>query len=129
MLRMIARLTIALLANAVGLIVAALVLDKMSLSVTGFIIDVAIFTGVQVLAQPLIMKQSVKGGNALSGASALAAAFIALVVTTWISDGMQISGFSTWLLATVIVWGAAVLATLLLPLVVFKKTLQAAKAR
>ncbi len=129
MLRAIARVTIALVANAVGLIAAAWILDDMSLSASGFLIDVAIFTGIQVLIQPLIMKQTLRGGSALAGASALLSAFVALVVTTWISDGLTISGGTTWLLATVIVWGAAVVATLLLPLVIFKKTLQAAKAR
>jgi putative membrane protein len=129
MLRAIARVVIALVANAVGLIAAAWILDDMSLSVSGFLIDVAIFTGIQVVSQPLIIKQTLRGGSALSGASALLAAFVALLLTTWISDGLTISCGTTWLLATVIVWAASLLATLLLPLVLFKKTLQAAKAR
>lgn len=36
---------------------------------------------------------------------------------------MRISGVVTWLLATVIIWGVSLLATLLLPLVLFKKWL------
>ena len=54
------------------------------------------------------------------GSSALFAAFIALVVTVVVSDGLTIDGLSTWIFATVIVWGASLAATLLLPVLVFK---------
>jgi len=43
-LRLIVRTVIALAANAVGLIVAAAVLDGMSLDVTGFVVAVVVFT-------------------------------------------------------------------------------------
>ncbi len=67
MLRTVARATVAVLANAVGLIVATWILDDMTLSVGAFFVDVLIFTGVQVLAQPLIMKSAMKGNDALDG--------------------------------------------------------------
>ena len=43
------------------------------------------------------------------------------MITTWLSDGLHIEGASTWLFATLIVWLAALLAGLLLPLVLVKK--------
>ena len=49
------RSLIALVANAVGLIVAAAVLDGMSLNVTGFVVSVAIFTVVFALLQPFLV--------------------------------------------------------------------------
>jgi putative membrane protein len=123
MLRFIARTTILLLANAFGLIIAAWVLEDMTLTFAGLLLDTVIFTAIVALAQPFIGKQAMRGDSALSGASALVAAFIGLVLTAWWSDDLQIHGGTTWLLATVIVWGAALGASLLLPLVIFKKWL------
>ena len=36
------------------------------------------------------------------------------------SDGLEIDGLSTWVVATLIVWGASLVTTLLLPIFVFK---------
>ena len=49
MLRFIARTTIALIANAVGLIVAASILDDMTLSASSLFLDVVIFTALATL--------------------------------------------------------------------------------
>jgi len=37
-----------------------------------------------------------------------------------LSDGLDIDGLSTWVVATLIVWAASLITTLLLPLLVFK---------
>ena len=49
--------------------------------------------------------------------------FVGLLVTTWLTDGLQITGFSTWVIATLVVWVFGVIAVLVLPMVIFKKTL------
>jgi putative membrane protein len=120
MVRLLLRILVQLIANAVGLIVAAAVLDDMSLESDGFLIAVGVFTLVNVLTLPLIQKQAITQSSALMGSTALVAALVALIVTTIVSDGLTIDGLSTWLLATVIVWGASLVATLILPLWVFK---------
>ena len=126
MLRFIARTTIALIANAVGLLVANWLLDDMSMSASSLLLDVIVFTGIVAIIQPFVAKQSLKGGGtALAGGSALVASFVALVLTVWLSDGLVISGVGAWLLATVIIWAAALLAGVLLPMVMFKKWLGA----
>jgi hypothetical protein len=118
-----------LIANAIGLIVAAIVLDDMTLNSSGFLLALVIFTGIEVVIQPLIVQTSIRHARALSGSSALLASFVALVVTVWISDGIQITGTATWLLATVVVWAAALLAAFILPAVVFKRWMQTAPTR
>ena len=55
------------------------------------------------------------------GSSALIATLIGLVVTVAVSDGLSISGALTWVLATVIVWAAALVAGLVLPAIFVKK--------
>ena len=118
-----------LIANALGLILAAWILDDMTLSASGFLIALLIFTGIEIVIQPLIIQTSMRHARALSGSSALLASFIALVVTTWLSDGLQIHGATAWLLATVIIWAAALLAGILLPLLVFKRWMAERPAR
>jgi hypothetical protein len=49
--------------------------------------------------------------------------FVGLLVTSFLTDGLVITGAATWLAATLVVWLCGVLAILLLPLVIFKKAL------
>lgn len=120
MVRLLLRILVALIANAVGLVVAAAVLDDMSLGSDGFLIAVGVFTLVNVLVLPLVQKQAITQSSALMGSTALVATLISLIVTTIVTDEMTIDGLTTWLLATVIVWGASLVGALLLPLLVFK---------
>lgn len=54
MIRLVATTVVAIVANAIGLIVAAIVLDRMTLDGAAFVIAVLIFTGVELLVQPLL---------------------------------------------------------------------------
>jgi low temperature requirement protein LtrA len=121
MIRMLIRIGIHLLANAIGLIVAALVLDGMTITGPAFVIAVVIFTAVEVVADPLVTKIAIRSVPALRGGVALVTTFLGLLITTWLSSGLQISGASTWVLATLIVWLAALVATLILPVLLVRK--------
>ena len=55
MIRLLVRLVIAFVSNAVGLLVAAAVLDGVSLNATGFIVSVVVFTVVFALMQPFLI--------------------------------------------------------------------------
>lgn len=120
MVRMLVTVAIRLGANAIGLLVASWLLDDLSLDAASFLIAVAIFTGVEVLIQPLLTSIAVKQAQVLMGGTALITTFVGLVVTTMISDGLTITGVGTWVAATVIVWLAALLAGLLLPAIFVK---------
>lgn len=125
MMRLLATAVVALIANAIALIVGAWVLPGMSLSWVAFVIAVAIFTVVAVVIDPLIRQVSVTKAPVLIGSSALVSTLVALIVTSLVSSGLRISGISTWILATVIVWAVSVIARMILPMLVFKKTLAA----
>ncbi len=127
MMRLLAVAVIAVVSNAIGLIVAATVLDDMTLGVNGLIIAVLIFTGISVLIEPLLRQVAVKSAPALLGSSAIVTVLASLVITTIVSDSLTIRGTLTWVLATVIVWIVALAGRLLLPLVIFKKALAAAR--
>ena len=121
MIRMLISGAIYLVANAVGLLVANWLLDDVTVDGSAFLLAVVIFTVVEVVIQPLITQIAVRHSRALMGSSALVATFVGLVVTTLVSDGLSISGALTWVLATVIVWAAALVAGMILPVLFVKK--------
>jgi putative membrane protein len=123
-IRLLARIGLALIGNALGLWIASLVLDDMSISGTAFILAVVIFTVLTVVLQPLITKTAMQNAPALQGSSALITTLLALVITDLVSDGLSMSGPITWILATIIVWLVTMLASVLLPMFLFKELLE-----
>ncbi|HEY5855948.1 MAG TPA: hypothetical protein VIW24_18365 [Aldersonia sp.] len=123
MMRLLAVAVIALIANAIALVVGDLILDEMSLSAASFVIAVLIFTGADILFSPLINQVAATRAPVLLGSTSLISTLIALILTALISDGLSISGISTWILATIIIWIVALVLRLVLPYVLFKKTL------
>lgn len=128
MIRLLASIVVRLLANAFGLFMASVLLSGFSINGVAFITAVAIFTLAEVILDPLILKIALTSVPALRGGVALATTLVGLIVTDIVSSGLTISGLSTWILATLIVWLAAVIAIIILPLIVFKKTLEKAKS-
>jgi uncharacterized membrane protein YvlD (DUF360 family) len=122
-IRLVFRLVIALVANAVGLIVAAVALDGMSLNATGFVVAVFVFTVVFALLQPFLFSVFRRGPGPVLGGVALIATLASLIVTELLTDGLSIRGVGTWIAATVIVWLGSVLAAFILPYLGLKKYL------
>ena len=67
------------------------------------------------LLGPFLAVQMRRVGPSALGGVSLIATFVSLVVTDLVSDGFSISGFVTWIEATVIVWLASLLAVFILP--------------
>ena len=128
MIRFLVRTLIALVANAVGLIVAAIVLDAVELDATSFVVAVVIFTAVFVLLQPFLAVNLRRMGPGMLGAVSPIATLVSLIVTDLLTDGLSISGALTWILAALIVWLVALVATLLLPFLGLKKFLDERRA-
>ncbi len=105
MLRLLIRLGVFLGSSAIGLLVAAAVLDRFSVSASSFVVVVLIFAVLQLAFSAIIP------GRAVLGAVGLVSTFAALVLTAIANDGLHIRGVSTWIWATVIVWIASMLAT------------------
>lgn len=129
MLRFLASIVLRLLANAAGLAIAAAVLDGFSVTVTGFIVVVVLFTVIEVVLDPLIIKLSFQYAPVLRGGVALVTTLVGLIVVELVSDGLTIDGLTAWLGGTLIVWLGAVLAALLLPLFLFKNVMSERRRR
>lgn len=110
-----------LCANAIGLLLAAAVLPGFVIDPLSFIIAVAIFSLVQSVLGPLITKISLKNFPQLMGGIALVTIFVGLFITDMIMDSMEIGGIANWLAATLLVWIGSLIASILLPLYVFKQ--------
>ena len=91
MVRLFALTVVELVANAIGLLAAAWLLPGFTISVSGFILVVAIFTAVRFILAPLIFKLSFKYARAITGGIALVTTFVGLLVTTWLTSGLVIS--------------------------------------
>jgi uncharacterized membrane protein YvlD (DUF360 family) len=127
MMRFLIRTVIFLGSAALGLWVASLLLDDFSINLTGFVIAVVVFALAQSILSPFIMKMTHRYASAFLGGVGLVSTFVSLLLTTLITDGLSISGVTTWVLATLVVWLVTALATWLLPMWLLKEKVEARK--
>ncbi|PRY23846.1 superfamily IV 4 TMS phage holin [Aliiruegeria haliotis] len=126
MVRTLISAAIYILAHAVGLLVASLVLgDSFTFTAKGFIVATLLLSLIEIVVGPLITRMSEKNIPALKGGVALVTTFVGLLITNAIVGGMQIQGISTWLIATLLVWIGALIAGIVLPMIMAKKTVEA----
>jgi hypothetical protein len=127
-IRLLVRALVFLLSAAVGLLVAASVLDDVEVTASGFIVAVVVFAVLQSVLSPFILKITMRNAPAFTGGIGLISTFVALLVATLVGDGLEISGgIGTWIGATVIVWLVTALATLLIPFLLVKAGVEHAR--
>ena len=124
MIRLLVRMAVAVAANAIGLIVAAALLDGVHLNGGAFVVAVVIFTVVFALLRPFLFLQMRRRPAAAFVGAALLGTLVSLIVTDLLSDGLTINGAGTWIAATVIVWLAALLAAFILPFLGLRKFME-----
>ncbi len=124
MIRFLINTAIFFLSALVGLAVADLLLDGFSIAITSYIFVAIIFALIQAILSPLILKGVHKNANAFIGGVGLISTFVALFITSIISEGLKITGLSTWILATLIVWLAGAIAAFILPFFLAKKVVE-----
>ena len=123
MIRFLVRTLIAVVAAAVGLMVAWITLSGFHIRVSSFLEAVIIFAIAYALLTPFLASSLRRSRSAALGGVALISTLAALIITDIISSGLSIHGLGTWLAAAVIVWAASVLAAFLLPFLGLKKYL------
>ncbi|MEM0949269.1 MAG: hypothetical protein AAGK37_17860 [Pseudomonadota bacterium] len=102
--------------NAIGLLLAVLLLPGFRIDPLSFIIVVVLFSVILVVAQPIMRKVSQKWVPQLMGGLSLVVVFLGLGLTDLIvSDGMAIGGIANWLAGTLLVWLGALIASIALP--------------
>ena len=128
MIRFIAQSVLTLLGNAVGLLAAVLLLDGFEINWFGLLVSIVFFTIAQIILAPFILKLAIKHMPAFRGGIALVTTFVVLVLTTLLTSGLSLNGITTWLIAPLIIWFVTVISGVLLPMVIFKKTMTNVKS-
>ncbi len=108
-----------LVGNAIGLLLAAILLPEFAIRPISFIVVVIVFTLVQWIAEPLILKMGEKRAPAIKGGIALIVTLVGLLLTDLITNGLTVGGISNLLAATLLVWLGALIASIVLPIYVF----------
>ena len=112
-MRLVARLVTSVVAAFVALLIAALLFDEFRIDELAFPLVVGIFVLVILVARPALENLIDENLQWAASFVGLVAAFVSLLVTDLLSDDLEIEGFMTWILASVIVWVASVVADLL----------------
>ena len=112
-MKLVARLVTSVVAAVVALLIAAVLLDDFRIDKLAFPLVVGIFVLVILVARPALenlIEENLQWAASFVG---LVAAFVSLLVTDLLSDDLEIEGFVTWILASLLVWASAVVADLL----------------
>lgn len=104
-----------LAANAVGLLIAKLVIPGFQIDFWSFLLVVVVFSAILAILTPMIRKFSEKKAKPLMGGIALVSIAVCLFLTNLIMAGMDMGGITNWIAASVLVWLGSVVATLALP--------------
>lgn len=121
MVRLILAAVAYLIANAIGLLLAAALLSGFQIDPLSFVIVALSFSVIMAVLSPLVTKMSLKRLPQLMGGVALVTVFIGLFVTDLLLDRMVIGGVANWLAATLLVWLGSLIAEILIPIYLFKQ--------
>ena len=121
MVRFLLRAVVFLGSSAIGLLVAAWLVPGMSVSASGFVTAVVLFSLAQAILSPFILKMASRYASAFLGGFGLVSTLVALILASVLTHGLTIRGVGSWVAATVLVWLVTALATLLLPILVVRR--------
>jgi hypothetical protein len=112
---MLLRAVVLLGSWSIGLLVAAWVVPRVSLSVSGFIVAVLVFSVAQAVLSLLILKLPHYYASLFLGGTGLALTVVALGLASGLTHGLTIHGFASWLATTVVVWLVTTIGAISLP--------------
>jgi hypothetical protein len=115
MRQILLRVIVLLASWAIGLLVAAWVVPHVSLSVSGFIVAVVVFSVGQAVLSLAILKLPHGYASLLLGGTGLALNVVALGLASGLTHGLTIRGFASWLAATILVWLVTTIGAISLP--------------
>lgn len=121
MIRFLIRTAIFFASALIGLWVADMILAGLTVDAKAYIPVAIIFALIQAILAPLIFKGVHRNASAFTGGVGIISTFVALFITNLLVGGLNVDGFTTWILAALIIWLAGAIAAFLLPLVFAKK--------
>ncbi|OBI80703.1 phage holin family protein [Mycobacterium sp. 1245805.9] len=100
---------------AVGLLAAAWVVPGVSVSASGFIVAVLLFSAAQASLSLLIVKLPRAYASLLLGGAGLVLTLVALNLAAAFTHGLTIRGAASWFAATIIAWLVTTIGAISLP--------------
>ena len=124
MIAFLIRVGIFLGSSALGLILADLILPGFVIhwgNPLGFLLAIVIFTLLQSVLAPWILRLTTRHAPALLGGIGIVSTFVSLFVVVVVPfAGLGISDLATWFLAPLLVWVVTALATWIIPRLLVK---------
>lgn len=118
-MRHVKSVVIYLLCNGAGLLLATLFLTGFRISWSAFFFAVILMSVALAVIAPIARRVAERRAPQLMGGISLVAILLSLLVTSLIIPGVQIAGIGTWIAGTVLVWIGSLVASFLLPSLVF----------
>ena len=115
MRQILLRAVVLLASWAIGLLVAAWVVPGVSLSVSGFIVAVVVFSVAQAILSLPMLKLPRQYASLLLGGTGLVLTVVALILASVLTRGLTIDGKASWLATTVLVWLVTTIGAITLP--------------
>ena len=115
MRQILLRAVVLLVSWAIGLGVAAWVVPGVSVSASGFVIAVVLFTAAQATLSLLIVKLPRAYASLLLGGTGLVLTLVALILASALTHGLTIHGFASWVATTIVVWLVTTVGAISLP--------------
>ncbi len=111
---------------AIGLLVAAWVVPHVSVSMSGFIVAVVLFSVAQAILSLLILRLPRGYASLLLGGTGLVLTFVALSLAAVLTHGLTIRGAASWIAATIVVWLVTTVGAISLPDTLVRSTARSA---
>ena len=124
MIRFLIRVAVYFVSAFIGLVAADLLLSGLSIEVSSYFTVAIIFALIQAIISPLVFKMTAKNANAFIGGVGLLSVFVSLLITNILLSGITVSGFSTWILASLIIWLVTAIAAFILPFIFAKNVVE-----
>jgi hypothetical protein len=115
MWQILLRAVVLLASWAIGLLVAAWVVPGVSVSASGFIVAVVLFSVAQAILSLSILKLPRAYASLLLGGTGLALTLVALALASEFTHGLTIRGTASWIAATIVVWLVTTVGAICLP--------------
>ncbi len=109
------RAVVLLASWATGLLVAVWVVPGVSVSASGFVVAVALFSAAQASLSLLILRLPRAYASLLLGGTGLALTVVALSLAAVITGGVTIRSVESWVAATIVVWLITTIGAIVLP--------------
>lgn len=104
MIRFLVNLLVQVVLAAIALLVAAWLVEGVSLQLGGFLVAVAVFALAQAILAPFVFNVARKYASAVLGGIGLVSTLLALWVASLFPGGITIRGFASWVIAALVVW-------------------------